>query len=156
MKNIYPHDLVPIGLLLFISVLGITAFNLLAVLSSSFPAVIIAFLKVPKAMILVIYFGSYLLSVVLASVSGAIAFWIAKKRKLDMRVTGILIQYAFGILFAAMTVNKRFYWYARNGDDSGNLFLVTGILMYAGVFLYTCWRLFRETRLAINKKYNAR
>ena len=92
MKNTYPSYLLPIGLLLFVFLLGITAFSLLNVLSSSFPAEVIAFLKAPKSMILVIYFGSYVLSVMLASVAGAIVSWIAKKRKLDLHITGTLIQ----------------------------------------------------------------
>jgi hypothetical protein len=148
--------LVPIGLLLFIFLLGITAFNLLNVLSGSFPAEVIAFLKAPKAMILAVYFGSYLLSIMLASAAGAIVSWISKKRKLDIHVTGILIQYALMLIPAAMTANKSFYWYARKSNDFGNSFLVVAILMYVGIFLYTCWSLLREARLAINKKYKTR
>jgi hypothetical protein len=119
MKNIYLPDLVPIGLLLLIFLFGITGLNLLNVLSGSFPAEVIAFLKVPKAMILVIYFGSYLPPIILASVAAAIVSWIAKKRKLDIHVTGALIQYALMLIPAAMTANKSFYWYARTGNNGG-------------------------------------
>jgi hypothetical protein len=150
MKNIYVPALVPIGLLLFIFLLGITAFNLLNVLSGSFPTEVITFLKVPKAMILFVYFGSYILSITLAIVAGAIVSWITKKRKLDIHVTGTLIQYALMLIPAAMTANKSFYWYSQKSNDSGNLFLVAAILMYVGMFLYTCWSLFREVRLAIS------
>ena len=158
MKNTHSPDLLPIGLLLFIFLFGITSLNLLNVLSGSFPAEVVSFLKVPKAMILIIYFGLYFPPIILAIVAGPIISWIAKKRRLDIHVTGTLIQYALFLTPAAATANKSFYWYARTGNDGweGPFFLIAAIVFYAVVFSDTFWRLFSEVKLATNNKYKNR
>ena len=109
-------------------------------------------------MIFIIYFGLYLPPIMLASVAGPIISWIAKKRRLDIHVTGTLIQYALMLIPAAATANKSFYWYTRIGNDGweGFFFLIAAIVFYAVVFSYTCWSLFSEVKLATNKKYKNR
>ncbi len=157
MKNAHIVDLVPTGFLLFISLLVITACNLLNVLSGSFPAKVIAFLKIPGLMILGIYYGSYLLSIVSAIIAGKLVSQMARRRQLDIQVTWEIVQYALMLIPAAMTANKGFYWYVGQGDNRnmGIFFFIAAIIFYIVVLLGTCWNLFRKIRLANNKKRKA-
>jgi hypothetical protein len=66
------------GTVLLLLLTSIILLSLLVVVAGSFPANVVSFLKAPKWMALAVYFAGYILSVLLASISGQIVGFILK------------------------------------------------------------------------------